>query len=92
MKKFYLKSKNGVPNEVILMDDVLPPSQNIEPLTDYETFKLYDSGQVKFSPLADYKISNLMKVPVMPKTVFTTIPNDGKKITGVKINYQEKAA
>ena len=65
MKKFYLKSKNGVPNEVILMDDILPVNPNIEPLTDYEAFKLYDSNQVKFNPLADYKISNLMTVPAM---------------------------
>ena len=63
MKKFYLKTKNNVPDEVVRMDDVLPANPNIEPLTDYEAFKMYDSGVVRFSPLAEYAITNLMTVP-----------------------------
>jgi len=65
MKKFYLKSKNGVASEVILMDDILPVNPNIEPLTTYEAFKLYDSKQVSFSPMADYELNNNMTVPVL---------------------------
>jgi hypothetical protein len=92
MKKFYLKSKNSVPNEVILMDDLLPANGNIEPLTTYEAFKIHDSGVVKFSPMADYHLNNLMTVPSLPKTIITPIPKNGKKITSVKMLYSEKAA
>lgn len=72
MKKFFLKTKNSVPSEVFRADDTLPKNPNIEPLTDFEAFKLYDSKQVKFSHLAEYHLTNLMTVPSFQPEAQTT--------------------